>query len=74
MNKWWTRENIDDDFIIESETREEIVHVPLSDMSYLDKNIFWKYLAISELFRAVLSREHDIFVFVSELIEHNMGK
>ncbi len=39
-------------------------------MGNLDENIFWEDFAVSELLHSSLGCEHDIFVFIGELIEH----
>lgn len=70
MHKGWTRKDINHDTIIESKTREQIIDISFANMGNLDENIFWEDFAVSELLHSSLGCEHDIFVFIGELIEH----
>lgn len=70
MDKWWTREYIHHDLIVDSEARKKVIDITVLDMGNLDDDIFWEDFAVSELFRTTLSREHDVFIFFCELVKH----
>jgi hypothetical protein len=67
-----SREEINQDSIIDTKTPKEIIDIPICHLGNLDEDIFWKYLSIAKLLGPPLCCKHDITILCSKLIEHDM--
>ena len=70
----WTREQIDQDGVIDTKTPEKIINIAICDLRNLDEDILREDLSIAELLGSLFCGEHDIAILCGELVEHEVVK
>jgi hypothetical protein len=66
----WTREEIDQDRIIDPKTPKQVIDIARLELGDLDQDILRQDFSIAELLDSLLGSEHDIAVFFDKLVEH----